>query len=263
MKNVLLTLTVLMAGLVACGQSNNSAVKNATEQSPLTCTVSKPEQDGYQATFALSETKLNINQSSRSARYAPIEHAIEKNDTLGIPDVNAKFTCSVSKPEQDAYHATLSVYEDRVILVQSSRSARFAAVKYKIIAAANVAPVRIFSRDNRPVDGDLKELKLVKVGSKYDVTLRTAFYDRIHGQAVDTTEELGSGLACTFATDAISCERDDRRVDGVLTEVKLVNGRNQWSASLRTAFYDRIRGQAVDKTKLLSSGLLLRRNPTR
>ncbi len=145
MKNVLYV-SLSLSILVGCGTASTSESQlDARRSTPLTCAVSKPEQDGYQATFVLSETKLNINQSSRSARYAPIEHAIEKNDTLGIPDVNAKFTCSVSKPEQDAYHATLSVYEDRVILLQSSRSARFAAVKYKIIAAANVAPVRIFS----------------------------------------------------------------------------------------------------------------------
>ncbi|MCX6124226.1 MAG: hypothetical protein NTV34_05685 [Proteobacteria bacterium] len=250
-----------MTGLAACGKSNNSAsfrdVSSATPQSIFTCTLSKPELDGYYATIILSEAKLNIKQSSRSARFAMIEHGVEKDDTLGIPNAKATFTCSISKPEQDSYHATISVYEDRVILLQSSRSARFAPLKYKIIEPAiAVAPVRTFSRDSRPVDGDLKELKLVKVGSKYDVTLRTALWDRVHGQAVDTTEKLGSGLECIFATDAISCERDDRPVDGMLTEVTLVNDRNQWSALLRTAFYDRSHGQAVDETKLLSSGLL-------
>jgi hypothetical protein len=257
MKNIAFVLA--MAGLTSCGQNNNSAVKNAAdapEHSLFTCTVSKPEQDLYKATIALSEAKLTIKQSSRSARFAMIEHAVEKDDTLGIPEANAKFTCSVSKPERDAYQATISVYEDRVILLQSSRSARFAPLKYKVIAPATVAPVRTFSHDHRPADGYLTELKLVKVGSKYDVTLRTAFYDRIHGQAVDKTEVLGSALACTFAADAISCERDDRPVDGVLTEVKLVKDRHEWSASLRTAFYDRVHSQAVDKTKLLSVGLI-------
>ena len=137
-----IALVIATVGLVSCGQSNDSASlkieTNAPSQPFFTCTISKPEQDLYYAKIALSETKLTINQSSRSARFAPIVHTIEKNDTLGIPDVSAAFTCTVSKPEQDGYHATISVYEDRVILLQSSRNARFAPLKYKIIAPATV-----------------------------------------------------------------------------------------------------------------------------
>lgn len=122
-------------------------------------------------------------------------------------------------------------------------------------AAASADSARTFSRDDRPVDGYLKEIAIVKVGSEYDVTLRTAYFDRMHGHAVDNTETIGSGLTCTFAADLVSCLRDDRPVDGMLTEITLVNGADQWSASQRTAYFDLMHGKAVDETKLLASGL--------
>jgi hypothetical protein len=52
-----------------------------------------------------------------------------------------------------------------------------------------------FSRDDRPVDGALKELVIVRnADGTYDATLRTAFFDRINGVEVDETESIGSGL---------------------------------------------------------------------
>ena len=56
------------------------------------------------------------------------------------------------------------------------------------------AEVRL-SRDDRPVDGALKELVVVQnAEGTFDATLRTAFFDRINGVEVDETEEIGSGL---------------------------------------------------------------------
>ena len=51
------------------------------------------------------------------------------------------------------------------------------------------------SRDDRPVDGALKELVITRnAEGTYDATLRTAFFDRVNGVEVDETEEIGSGL---------------------------------------------------------------------
>ena len=57
------------------------------------------------------------------------------------------------------------------------------------------AATLVFSRDDRPVDGALKELVVVQnAEGTFDATLRTAFFDRINGVEVDETEEIGSGL---------------------------------------------------------------------
>jgi hypothetical protein len=52
------------------------------------------------------------------------------------------------------------------------------------------------SRDDRPADGTLQELSVTKnARGSYDVSLRTAFFDRIHGHDVDQTETIASDLA--------------------------------------------------------------------
>ncbi len=51
------------------------------------------------------------------------------------------------------------------------------------------------SRDARPVDGALTELTVFEGELRgYDVTLRTAFFDRLTGKEVDTTETIATGL---------------------------------------------------------------------
>ncbi len=55
--------------------------------------------------------------------------------------------------------------------------------------------VLVFSRDDRPADGVLKELVVVQnAEGTFDATLRTAFFDQMNGTEVDETVEIGSGL---------------------------------------------------------------------
>jgi hypothetical protein len=113
-----------------------------------------------------------------------------------------------------------------------------------------------FSRDDRPLDGMLKEIKITPNGGKSDLTLRTAFTDMRTGRSSDETKELGSGLDCSFADAAITCVRDDRPLDGILNEVKLVkDAAGNWTATQHTALVDMRTGQASDETKVLAEGL--------
>jgi hypothetical protein len=114
-----------------------------------------------------------------------------------------------------------------------------------------------FSRDLRPVDGDLKVLTLTKTAEgRYDATLRTAFYDRLNGHPVDKTESLGNGLQCVQLAANYDCKRDLRPVDGDLVELKLTrNADGAFDATLRRAYYDRINGKSVDQTKEIAYGL--------
>jgi len=118
----------------------------------------------------------------------------------------------------------------------------------------------VFSRDDRPVDGELRELKIApEDGSTFTATLHTAQVDRSNGHVIDQTEELASGLTCSITDAEVTCSRDDRAADGQLNE--LVVSRNEggtFDATLRTAFFDRINGRGVDETTDIGAGLIKR-----
>lgn len=63
-----------------------------------------------------------------------------------------------------------------------------------LVCSITDAEVRC-SRDDRPMDGQLMELVVVRAaGDTFDATLRTAFFDRINGIEVDKTVEIAAGL---------------------------------------------------------------------
>lgn len=115
----------------------------------------------------------------------------------------------------------------------------------------------VFSRDDRPADGELRELTVASDdGTEFNATLRTAHFDRIAGREVEKTEELASGLSGTIADDEVRLSRDDRPADGVLKElVVLQNAEGTFDATLRTASFDRIDGTPIDETVKIGSGL--------
>ena len=118
----------------------------------------------------------------------------------------------------------------------------------------------LFSRDDRPVDGELRELKITpEDGSTFTATLHTTYVDRSNGHEIDQTEQLASGLTCSITDAEVICSRDDRAADGQLNE--LVVSRNEggtFDATLRTAFFDRINGRGVDETTDIGAGLIKR-----
>jgi hypothetical protein len=115
----------------------------------------------------------------------------------------------------------------------------------------------IFSRDDRPVDGELRELTIASGdGAEFTATLRTAHFDRIAGREVEKTEELASGLTGTIADDEVRLSRDDRPADGVLKELVIIrNAEGTFDATLRTASFDQISGTPTDETVEIGSGL--------
>ena len=126
---------------------------------------------------------------------------------------------------------------------------------------ASPAPAELlFSRDDRPVDGELRELKVIREnGSTFTATLRTAHIDRINQQEVDQTEELASGLTCSITDARVTCIRDDRPADGQLKELVVSQTEEgTFDATLRTAFFDRVTGKEVDETADIGAGLIKR-----
>jgi Subtilisin inhibitor-like len=126
---------------------------------------------------------------------------------------------------------------------------------------ASPAPAELlFSRDDRPVDGELRELKVIpEDGSTLIATLHTAHIDLIKQQEIDQTEELASGLTCSITDAEVTCSRDDRPVDGQLKELAVSrNEEGTFDATLRTAFFDRVNGKEVDETADIGTGLIKR-----
>lgn len=63
------------------------------------------------------------------------------------------------------------------------------------LLTCNFAATTIFcSRDDRPSDGYLTEIKLIKSDDKWSATLRTAYYSQINGQSIDSTSNVGDSL---------------------------------------------------------------------
>ena len=97
--------------------------------------------------------------------------------------------------------------------------------------AVKAAKVLVFSRDARPVDGALKEITMrERADGRFDVSLRTAFYDRLGGREVDETKTLVEGARCKIARNVV-CSRDDRPVDGLLKEIVLTKNGNAFDAT--------------------------------
>ncbi len=117
-------------------------------------------------------------------------------------------------------------------------------------------------RDARPVDGDLKVLKITKENSRHSskVTLRTAFVSRMGGTTSDTTETIGVNMDCkvTFLggiLNTVVCTDDRRPVDGPLTQVTVTNTRIGYEATLKTVYVSRMNGADIVKKTTLAVGL--------
>jgi len=115
----------------------------------------------------------------------------------------------------------------------------------------------LFSRDDRPADGELREIRIVPDdGATFAATLHTAIFNQMNGGEVERTEELASGLTCTITDTLVTCSRDDRPVDGQLKELVVArNSEGLFDATLRTAFFDRVNGGEVDETAEIGAGL--------
>lgn len=130
---------------------------------------------------------------------------------------------------------------------------------------ARLASVYSFSVDRRPVDGNFETItvKKDKFGG-YNANFRviTAGFGF---PSTDTTEELGSGLACVESKKgrtllALKCSVDLRPADGELIELTLKrDAEGFFDATLRKATYATLFGPATDVTNDIAFGLTLNR----
>ena len=98
----------------------------------------------------------------------------------------------ITPEDGSTFTATLhTAYIDRINGQKTDQTEELASGLTCSITDAEVT----CSRDDRPADGQLKELVVSRnEEGTFDATLRTAFFDRINGGGVDETSDIGAGL---------------------------------------------------------------------
>lgn len=225
----------------------------------------------YRATDAPQDRTLSFRDAEHDRSFSGAEIRTQQSElgeqvTVGLLDAPdaplVKLTLLV--PPVNLGQSSETVIET-VAIISTHREAAFTPqppegqlTTYKSLCLTGTAqrepvspPAELtFSRDDRPVDGELRELKITpEDGSTFFATLRTAHVDRINGQEVEQSELLASGLTCSITDAKVTCIRDERPVDGQLKELVVAqNEEGTFDATLRTAFFDRINGTEVDET---------------
>jgi len=114
----------------------------------------------------------------------------------------------------------------------------------------------IFARDDRPVDGALDNVTLLRnADGKYDLTHRHAFVSRMSGESSDKTDELAYDMTCTENRGDYSCQVDQRPVDGALIVLSLVQDQFGYNATLTSTYVSRQTGDDIVNTQDLGSSL--------
>lgn len=118
------------------------------------------------------------------------------------------------------------------------------------------------SRDARPVDGPLVELKITNENSRHSakVTLRTVIVSRMNGAQSERKEVLGVGMDCQVKraagkVKAIYCVDDRRPVDGPKTEVVVADTRIGLQVTHNVTIVSRMSGQESTTSRVVAVGL--------
>lgn len=271
-------------GIEVIGASRTQRVDVPEERGgePATATVFELHGEDAQLTLRLTddpqERELSFRDREHDRRFEGSEIRSEQGElgellNVGLQDapddILVKLTLLLpplnlvqSRPVDVETLAIISTHRQSVLLPRLPEgqltSYRPLPLRGSARTEAGAAPRELlFSRDDRPVDGQLRELRIVpEDGPTFAATLRTAHIDRVNQQEIDRTEELASGLACSITEAEVICSRDDRPVDGQLKELVVSQSADgTFAASLRTAFFDRINGQEVDETESIATGL--------
>ena len=224
MKKSILTLLIII--LAACSRFG------VTESDPLL------------APTDAKRSSLVFSRDLRPIDGALVEMTLE-NDALG------KYNANLIKTFAD--QAGSKKQSEKLA---SNLECSFSKEEPSILARVDEKPIDRLTKiicvsDQRPADGELKELTFEKVsGSLFSVSLRTAYFDRISGKQVDTTTVLESALMLkgTMPPIFITPEpatngekwhfsRDLRAADGPLVEIALIrSSANTYYATVSKAY---------------------------
>jgi hypothetical protein len=268
--------------VIGASRTHRVDVPEEREVEPPTATVFELHGEDAQLTLRMTDDpqarELSFRDREHDRRFEGTEIRSEQSElgellNVGLQDapddILVKLTLllpPLNLPQRQPVDvetlAIVSTHRQSVFLPQlpEGQLTSYRALPLRGLARTDVgaAPRELlFSRDDRPVDGQLRELRIVpEDGPTFAATLRTAHIDRVNQQEIDQTEELASGLACSITDAEVICSRDDRPVDGQLKELVVSQSADgTFAASLRTAFFDRINGQEVDETESIATGL--------
>lgn len=133
MKNAILASVMFLASLSA----NAASLENVDAPATLfKCSQGPVGEYKYNFSIEITEAQVGVYQSSMIARYAAIELPIlEAEIGSELPTDEAKFSCVYESGESNQYRAEIKVYEDSVIVYQSSMNGRYAPLKFDILSA--------------------------------------------------------------------------------------------------------------------------------
>lgn len=99
-----------------------------------TCTSEPVGANNYSYRLEMEDgATLTIYQQSRNARYAPIKFNIEPVDVSLVGLEAQRFVCSKTRSTEDGYSVTLRVTDNYLFVEQSSFSARYELLAYKLL----------------------------------------------------------------------------------------------------------------------------------
>ncbi|MFL5783637.1 MAG: hypothetical protein ACJ76H_03435 [Bacteriovoracaceae bacterium] len=137
----------------------------------------------------------------------------------------------------------------------------FIVVTLALMSVSAFADITL-SRDSRPVDGPLVELKIKNENSRHSatVTLRTVIVSRMSSEQQESKEVLGVSMDCDVKKaggkiKSVYCVDDRRPVDGPKTEVIVEDTRIGYQVTQKVTIVSRMSGQESTTSKVVAVGL--------
>lgn len=132
MKSLIVSTLALLVSTSLFATASNG---HQNEGKPdFTCTSKAVGEWDYQFTINVSDEVLEVLQQSTNARYAPLVESIVKLEVAGdLPSAEPKYTCVYAPKSKMKYRATIKVFAESVVVLQSSKNARYAPIQYDIV----------------------------------------------------------------------------------------------------------------------------------
>lgn len=115
----------------------------------------------------------------------------------------------------------------------------------------------VFSRDDRPVDGIYRELRLTKNDQdRYQAKYIESWFNRMNGKSEKTERILGENFYCQKDKKGANCSIDYRHVNGDLTELLINNDiDNTYAIVLQAPHFDPATGQTKANKEVIARRL--------
>ncbi|MES2745543.1 MAG: hypothetical protein EOP04_06360 [Proteobacteria bacterium] len=133
MKVSLIALTLFISANGFAYEASSSSVEKKSDDVVLfSCETEELNDVAYRYAIELKETSVSVFQSSTIARYRPLVNAVERLEIIPVhPEGQPLFSCVSISDSDDSNTVSLSVYDDLVVV---SESTTFAPVYFSKLA---------------------------------------------------------------------------------------------------------------------------------